>query len=128
MGEVLMKEERREFSRIALRRPASLQTSGGTVACELLDISLRGALVHLPEGLGAVVGEPCTLVVRLSHAAVTIRMCGVVAHADAATVGVACRELDLDSVAHLRRLVELNLADDRLLDRELIALASSRRK
>lgn len=127
MAEVHRNHERREFSRIALRRPATLKVSAGTIACELLDISLRGALVRLPDGQIAVAGEPCALVVRLADAFATIHMRGDVVHSDEGYVGVVCRELDLDSIAHLKRLVELNLADERLLDRELLALVASRR-
>jgi hypothetical protein len=37
-------------------------------------------------------------------------------------LGFVCRHIDLDSISHLRRLVELNLGDETLLERELAAL------
>ena len=37
-------------------------------------------------------------------------------------LGFVCRHIDLDSISHLRRLVELNLGDESLLERELAAL------
>jgi len=40
-------------------------------------------------------------------------------------LGLSCREIDLDSITHLRRLVALNLGDEALLDRELGLLAHS---
>jgi hypothetical protein len=36
--------------------------------------------------------------------------------------GLACREIDLDSVTHLRRLVALNLGDETLAEREFAQL------
>jgi PilZ domain len=90
-------------------------------------VSLRGALVRVPDAFAWAEGEPCTLFIRLDHGANTIRMTGAIAHRDTASVGVACHEMDLDSVAHLRRLIEVNLGDDRLLHREFGALVSRQR-
>jgi len=41
-----------------------------------------------------------------------------VVHHLAGYYGLACREIDLDSVTHLRRLVALNLGDETLAERE----------
>ena len=125
MSIVLAKEERRNFSRIALDRSASLEVGGGNTACELIDISLRGALVRVPAKLRAEAGQECTLTVQLDLGAVLVRMRGAVAHRGDRTVGVRCADIDLDSIAHLRRLLEVNLGDDRLLHRELAALLTS---
>jgi hypothetical protein len=126
MAQVLTKTERREFSRIALHRPALIEVAGQATACELLDISLRGALIQAPPAFGAAVGAPCTLTIRLDHGAVTIRMEGTIAHRDSYCVGVRSRVVDLDSATHLRRVLELNLGDERLLERELTALIANR--
>ena len=50
-------------------------------------------------------------------------MRGAVAHRAADTAGIRCDEMDLDSVSELR-LVELNLGDERMLHRELVALVA----
>ena len=126
MAKVTTSHERRQFSRIALHRPALIEVSGARTAAELLDISLRGALVHVPSSFGGAVGAPCTLTIRLDHGAAFIRMVGTIAHRDAQAVGLRCREVDLDSATHLRRVVEMNLGDERLLDRELSALVATR--
>ena len=34
-------------------------------------------------------------------------------------LGLACQHIDVESISHLRRLLELNLGDASLLDREL---------
>ena len=45
-----------------------------------------------------------------------------VAHVGCGLLGVVCQLIDIDSATHLRRLVELNLGDPALLERELSAL------
>jgi hypothetical protein len=46
----------------------------------------------------------------------------VLTRAQPQSLGFVCRHIDLDSISHLRRLVELNLGDEQLLERELAAL------
>ena len=127
MAIVLRRWERRDLSRIALRRPATLQVRGVPVACQLLDISPGGALLSVPDGLEAAAGEEVALRVRLGGEGEAIEMRGAVAHRDASTLGLRCRSVDLEGIAHLRRLLEVNLADDRLLRRELAAVLARRR-
>jgi hypothetical protein len=40
-------------------------------------------------------------------------------------VGVQCGSIDLESITHLRRLVEMNLGGGSLLERELKALLAA---
>jgi hypothetical protein len=126
MATVIAKVERRDFSRIALKRPARLETGGAQAACELQDVSLRGALVRVHRDFAAPAGRPATLVILLDHGAAAIRMRGTVAHRDDETLGLRCREVDLEGLTHLRRILEVNLGEERLLQRELEALLASR--
>ncbi len=115
-------DERRRFSRISFHRPAELDARSERATCELLDVSLKGALVETPLSFRAGVGQPCTLTIRLDAGDATIEMVGEIVHREGTQVGVRCKEIDLDSIAHLRRLVELNVGDEELLHRELSAL------
>ena len=126
MGKVVTNEERRDFSRIAIHRPAILDVKGRIYRCDLLDISLGGALLHLRGSASPAVGDPCMFAVGLDLGIAAVRMTGVIAHQEEGTVGVRCQEMDLDSVAHLRRMVEMNLGDEHLLERELGALVARR--
>ena len=114
-------DDRRHFSRIPFHRPAILELGGKELACVLHDVSLKGALVELPGATGLFQNQRCALAIRLGGDAV-IRMDVVVAHQEGTTLGVRCTGIDLDSIAHLRRLVEMNLGDEELLHRELAAL------
>lgn len=51
-----------------------------------------------------------------------IKMDITVAYIEDQQIGLDCKGIDLDSITHLRRLVELNLGDANLLKRELMAL------
>ncbi len=117
-------DERRRFSRITFHRPTELEAGGERATCELLDVSLKGALFAAPAGVAALVGQPCTLTIKLDAGDSVIRMEGDIVHRAGAQVGVRCTGIDLESIAHLRRLVELNLGDEELLHRELSALVA----
>ncbi|HUL60786.1 MAG TPA: PilZ domain-containing protein [Anaeromyxobacteraceae bacterium] len=112
----------RRFSRITFHRPAKLEAGSVTATCEVLDVSLKGALLQVPPSFAGKPGEACTLTIRLDAGEAVIRMGGQIAHREGGHVGVRCSEIDLESITHLRRLVELNVGDDEVLHRELAAL------
>lgn len=112
--------ERRHFARVAFDAEAQLMTADAQLACQVIDLSLKGALLALPERHGLDAGEPCLLVVQLGDA--RIKMAGDIAHLENRQAGVQCSSIDLESITHLRRLVEMNLGGGQLLERELQAL------
>ena len=118
-------QQPRRFSRIAFASPATLEGPAGRVACALQDISLKGALVEA-DGPAPAAGQPCTLILDLDGGRGQIRMKGRVVHASGRRIGLQSEELDLESIEHLRRLVEVNLGDEVLLHRELAALVGGR--
>ncbi len=117
-----MTDERRKHSRIAFHSPATLIFPGMTIDTVVLDLSLKGALVRLPAGTEATEQAACRLCVHLNNTQTAIEMEARVAHVEGRYAGLTCLAIDLDSVTHLRRLVELNLGDPALLERELSAL------
>ena len=120
--------ERRQHARIAFHTRARLRTGERQFEVEVLDISLKGALLRLPTESGASpdigleTGADCQLDVPLDDSSDTIRMDARIAHVGGGLLGVVCQLIDIDSATHLRRLVELNLGDPALLERELSAL------
>ncbi|HTN52457.1 MAG TPA: PilZ domain-containing protein [Anaeromyxobacter sp.] len=118
---------RRQFTRIQFHRPAILTIADASLSCRVLDVSLKGALLLAPTTSRPQSGQECSLEIQLDPHEAVIRMEGVVAHVEGPAVGVRCTGIDLDSIAHLRRLVELNLGDEDLLHRELAALISQPR-
>ena len=121
----MLNQNRRKFSRIPFKTEARLFLPDGEHPVEVLDLSLQGALIH-PEGaMYVTVGTNGTLKISLDEMGSSIRMEVAVVHHIADHYGLACREIDLDSVTHLRRLVQLNLGDEALADREFALLASA---
>lgn len=119
-----MTEERRHHSRIAFHAPATLSLAERRDEVVVIDLSLKGALIRLPAEVQVEPGSRCILHVHLNEteAASEIDMEARVAHVEGRYAGLLCLGIDLDSVTHLRRLVELNLGDPELLERELSAL------
>lgn len=113
--------DRRRFWRAAFQANVQLVDAIGATPAELIDISLKGALVNVPSQWSGRAGDTCRLELRLADDA-EIAMDAVVAHVEAGRLGLRCRDIDLDSITHLRRLVEVNSGDPALLDRELAAL------
>ncbi|MDP1527382.1 MAG: PilZ domain-containing protein [Rhodocyclaceae bacterium] len=114
-------QNRRQFWRAHFHSPVQLAMHGCVSEADLYDISLKGALVKVPQDWAGKNGEHCQLRLALGTHAI-IGMSTTITHIDGRRVGLRCENIDLDSVTHLRRLVELNAGDPGLLDRELSAL------
>lgn len=115
--------ERRKFWRAAFSAPVTVLGDAASVEAMLDDISLKGALLEMPPEWQGKVGDNCRLTLRLGGEPETaIIMWGHITHVDGRRVGLQCDSIDLDSITHLRRLVELNAGDAGLLERELSAL------
>lgn len=122
----MSQHEQRHFSRIPFDAQVTLlgSQSGQQWKVQLIDISLKGALLEKPEGWNGQQGDKFHLDMRLDGAEsdVKLAMDTVVAHIEADQVGFQCINMDLDTATHLHRLVELNLGDEALLERELAEL------
>ena len=114
-----MRKEQRRFKRIPFDMPGRM-VSAATV--RVLDVSLKGALIVKPQKWKGAMGDMIGIEIPLDSGESVIRMDMRVAHIGAERIGLACEHIDLDSITHLRRLVELNLGDDELLHRELAEL------
>lgn len=119
--ETPMPEEQRRFTRVPFDAKALLGKDDREWPCELIDLSLKGALIRRPNEWSGHAGEDYRLTLMLDDD-VLIHMDVNVAHVEDQHVGLSCKDIDLDSITHLRRLVELNLGDAALLERELMAL------
>jgi hypothetical protein len=60
--------------------------------------------------------------VKLNGGSALIRMQTVVSHIEGDRLGLRCVSIDLDSISHLRRLIEFNMGEPDLIERELAAL------
>ena len=118
-----MPHERRHFVRVQFDTPGQLRWPSQAVAVRVLDLSLKGALLQATDTAALQTGQRCELTVPLAHQEY-IAMTVQVAHLQGQQIGVACLSVDIDSVTHLRRLIELQLGDPRLLERDLAELSA----
>lgn len=117
--------QRRRFSRVDFHAGGQLTVKGQIIACEIEDLSLKGALVTVASDAPPLARDcPVQLGLALGDDGerISIIMQTHVAHIHGPQYGLHCTEIDLDSVTALRRLVELNLGDPALLERDLSAL------
>ena len=114
-------EQQRQFSRIPLDVSVTLQTEQQSWQTDLIDISLHGALIKAPGAFEADQQQLYQLAIHL-EGGLDIYMDVLIAHYGNEKLGLHCQDIDVDSIAHLRRLIELNLGNPQLLERELSAL------
>ncbi len=115
------KEERRSYSRIPFHAEVIMQSGNEEWSCNLLDISLKGMLVEPPDNLEIDTNKPCAIALFLGDEA-SIHARVNIARISSGCWGLEWQNIDADSLKHLRRLLELNLSDPGLLDRELAEL------
>ncbi|HUJ75426.1 MAG TPA: PilZ domain-containing protein [bacterium] len=120
----------RRYERVAFAHSSTLTVHGKPWAVTLVDVSLNGALVELPEqeGEGLLLaaqnapGQPAQLIIELDggvNEAPRIVMDVLITWRRGQRLGLSLQTLDVESVTHLRRLLELNLGDASLVEREL---------
>jgi len=115
--------ESRHFSRIQFSIPVTLSRPDNSQSwkCNLIDISLHGALISAPSNWNGVVGDIYLIDLFLGKDS-NITMEARTVHIEPHSLGFSCQHIDLDSVTHLRRLVELNLGNEEILEREFSEL------
>lgn len=117
----IMTHERRRFSRIDFDARVELVQDAKNWQAQLLDISLKGLLLaklgpfHLQPTL------PVSVKIILSDQT-SIAMSANVVHQTLEQLHLACSSIDLESMSHLRRLIELNIGDANAAERELSEL------
>ncbi|OIN13491.1 PilZ domain-containing protein [Oceanisphaera psychrotolerans] len=117
--------ERRLFARIGFEAGAWLiDASGHHYPTRVHDLSLHGALTTVNDNWPGQDGDEYELQLSLDgHGQRIIMKARQRYHRDG-YIGLECLQLDIDSAGHLRRLIELNLADESLLQRQLAQLVT----
>ena len=113
--------ERRRFQRIAFDAPTVIAQGARQWSAAQHEITLKSQLITTPRDWNGDPNQPFEALIELGDEA-KVKMEVVLTRAQPQSLGFVCRHIDLDSISHLRRLVELNLGDEQLLERELAAL------
>lgn len=114
--------EKRRFHRISFDAECELHCQESVWSSEVLDVSLKGVLVKRPESWDVPLKQPCEVVILLDDHKTGIVMAVELRHVENHRLGFKCQYIDLESATHLKRLVELNLGDQALLEREFAHL------
>lgn len=111
----------RRFTRIDFEAEVKLYSAGAMWDTTLIDISLKGALCSRPADWDGRMDKSYRLELRLPGGS-RISMNANAANANASSIGFQWSKIDFDSFTHLKRLIELNIGDPELMNRELSAL------
>ncbi len=114
-------QERRQFSRILFDAWTELRQGDKSWQATVIDLSLNGLLVSEPMDWAIDKALPIVAAICLDPST-TIQMTVLWRHSKNGVVGFESEHIDIDSISNLRRLVELNLGDPVLLERQLGAL------
>lgn len=120
-------KEQRHFTRIPFEAEVRITDpdNGSTQVAQLLDISLKGALTTQPDGSTLQIRKTYHFELSLTAAGsgIKLQMEALIVHMEDGRIGFQYQNMDLDTATHLHRLIELNLGDEKQMERELAELA-----
>ncbi|WP_394249038.1 PilZ domain-containing protein [Vibrio profundi] len=111
--------ERRRFSRILYQVPAKVTQESIELTGSVQDLSLHGVLLQCDSGSKLNTSLPITVSFTLNESDIDIQLEASIISTNNTSMRLRIEHLDIDSISHLKRLVELNVGDDSLLHREL---------
>jgi hypothetical protein len=111
--------DNRYYSRISFVADAEVFVDGMRYPAEMLDLSLRGTLLNL-ESAGAVdIGMSYPLKIHLPSSDITIRFDAELVHKNGNYAGFRFQSLDVESMTHLRKMLDLNTGNHAKLTDEM---------
>ncbi|MDT8421025.1 MAG: PilZ domain-containing protein [Desulfuromonadales bacterium] len=111
--------EKRNYQRVPFQCCCQVRCGDREWAGELLDISLRGALFDLPAAAGLELGANCCLDIVLGQDSARLQFESELVHIEGEHHGFLFLSEDLETLTHLRRLLELNMGGDETMRQEL---------
>jgi hypothetical protein len=116
-------ENRRQFTRILFSTQAELEVEKKIFPVSIHDISLNGALITLStKQLNPLKRKLGILRFTFGDNELAVTMHIAIVHEQNNDLGLQCNGIDIDSISHLRRMIELNLGDEKQLHKELSQL------
>ncbi|KJY83721.1 pilus assembly protein PilZ [Vibrio galatheae] len=111
--------ERRRFSRIVYQTQATLTQDTTSIVALVSDLSLHGLLVSSEQSSLLDRDKPVNVEFSLAGSDVTIQLVGNIVGLNNNVIRLSIDHIDIESIGHLKRLVELNVGDDELLHRDI---------
>ena len=111
--------ERRNFHRVPFATKVEINCNEKKFHGELLDISLQGALINGKGALPLEKNDLCELSINLLDSEVTMHFDVLLVHREQNRLGFKFIGEDIESMIHLRRLLELNIGSSETVDKEV---------
>ncbi len=110
-------DEKRYFSRINFKAQSQIEFNDKVYEGELLDISLRGALLCFKDQIPLKKCDHCTLLIHLHSSDIKLIFDAELAHIHQNNLGFKFISEDMGTMTHLRSLLSLNIGDyDKITD------------
>ena len=110
-------DDKRYFSRINFTAQSQIEVNDKVYSGELLDLSLRGALLNFKENIPLNMNDSCTLIIHLHSSAIKLIFDAVLVHIHKNHLGFKFISEDVGTMTHLRNLLSLNVGDyDKITD------------
>ncbi len=113
-------EDRRRFTRFDLDVEAEIENQGQLYPSEILDIALKGVLLNCNSFSGQI-GQTYEIKITLSPQ-VVMQFHSTLVHQESNNFGFKFVSQSLDSLSHLRSLLEFNSEDPDQIQKELFFL------
>lgn len=117
-------KNKRQFQRVLFNHDASLTCNEHQWSTNVIDLSLRGLSCTKPKNVIFNINQLMTLSIKLSDEQEIVMEAELI-HNEEHVLGMRCTRIDINSISELHRLVQLNLADEALLHRDIEHLAQS---
>ena len=104
-------EDKRRFNRVTCEEKVLVCFDGSIVRAQLLDISLKGALVEFENDVTFQHGDILDITLSLDNSDIVLQFESKVMHRSNNVAGVKFIRIDLDSMIHLRSFIEARTMD-----------------
>jgi hypothetical protein len=119
-------ETKRRFTRIGCDFKASIQLEDAIIVeANILNISLNGAFFELADYRVFQVGDQWGIRLELADSEICLNFKAEVIHSQNRLVGVKFVHIDIDSMIHLRSMLEIRTSNPSLVEKEIELLYDS---
>lgn len=107
--------EKRQFPRIhhagycILSREESTEIE--TWQCSILDITAHGASIQCPDSWSGMENDNVRMTLILEGVDIELKLSGTIVHQQIGILGIKFLTVNLDSLAHLQRIIELDMSN-----------------
>lgn len=112
----------RRFGRIPFAADLTLTHRSQVYSGNLQDIALKGALLHFEALPPLHPGDVCKVDIPLLNSDIVLHFTAEAIHFHQESIGFRFIEMDLETMSHLRRLLELNTGNAEKIEEEMAFL------